>query len=45
VFIIAKPVSNPAWFVMNGNNRLVEHWTTLKRLAAVDVSANRGIVQ
>jgi hypothetical protein len=38
------PVSNPTWFVMNGNNRLVVHGTIVKVVAAVDVSANRGIV-
>ena len=38
------PVSNPAWLVMNGNNRFVVHWTMVKMLVAVDVSANRGTV-
>src|ERR1035441_817369 len=44
VFIIAKPVSNPTWLVMNGNNRLVVHGMTVKTVFEPDVSANRGIV-
>src|SRR5947207_11498126 len=43
VFEIANPVSNPAMFVTNGNNRLVRHIVTDTMLAAVDVSINRGI--
>ena len=44
VFEIARPVSNPTWFVTNGYNRIVRQMEILMAVFAVEVSMNRGTV-
>ena len=45
VLAIARPVSNPPWFVTNGYNNTVLQSAIESTVWTEDVSANRGIVE